>query len=47
LYTGGFVRCQMEDELHGVCGTRGRGENAYRVLVWNREGEKPLGKTKA
>jgi len=29
---GGFVRCQMkEDELHGVCGTRGRGENAYRV----------------
>jgi hypothetical protein len=33
-----------EDEMGEECGTHGKNRNAYRVLVGEREGKRPLGR---
>jgi hypothetical protein len=43
-----FITCNFlqvkEDEMGWVCSTTGEKKNAYRILVGNPEGKRPLGR---
>jgi hypothetical protein len=36
----------MEDEMGRACSTNGEKRNAYRILVGNPEGKRPLGRSR-
>jgi hypothetical protein len=36
----------MEHKMSGACGMHGGKRNALRVLVWQPEGKRPLGRPK-
>jgi hypothetical protein len=44
FYNSYFLGLVKEDEMGRACSTNGEKRNAYRILVENPEGKRPLGR---